>query len=261
MTRRPTISRLRRLSGLRRRRGFTAVEIAMVATVIAILALLILPIFRERTEAARRAAVEDELASIAKAQLLAEADLGMQLRLNDMDNGPDRGTGTIEVANDPPIAAWNGTLETSAVPKSRETVVSNWGGPYLAFKNFLRMDEINPAYFIENGGPLYHITAGNAYTDTVGGGTYTDTDVSGEPPELQDRYPVDPWGSPYIFFGRGLLDYPPAGISFESEFNSSIIYSLGPNGTPADESAPFNMPSYRRENAVLGNGDDYEYRF
>lgn len=238
----------------RRRRGFTAIEIAMVASVIAIIALLILPLFRQRTEEARKTAANDELASIAKAELLIEADTGIQVRLNDLDNGlEDSNNAAINPDIEPPIAAWNGTLET-VVPKTRATVVSSWKGPYAAYRNYRTFDELNVAtsnpgaFFTENDGPIYHVIGSNSYTGGV-------VDFGG------DRYPVDPWGQPYLFFGIGKLDLP--SFTGESTFNSSVVYSTGPNGVPGNQASQ-NLPDdYRRDNGVLGDPltDDLEYRF
>ena len=54
--------------------GFTAMEITMVATIIAIIALLILPLFRARTDEAKEVAARDEIDSIVKAEVLVNAD-------------------------------------------------------------------------------------------------------------------------------------------------------------------------------------------
>jgi type II secretory pathway pseudopilin PulG len=234
--------------------GFTAVEMAMVATVIAIIALLILPIFRQRAEAAREAAVVDELSSLAKALLLVEADTGIQVRLQDLDNGQGL-TNSPDVST--PLAAWNGTLE-AVIPKARATVDANWVGPYAAPKNFLTNAEITgtlPGYIYQGSG-----SPGYIYVVGVSGPQYpgTPSNDSGD-----DRYPVDPWGQPYVFYGQGRF---PADDASESTFNTSVLYSLGPDGIPGLDLIPFQRAdSYRRPSATnastLGQGDDYEYRF
>ncbi len=265
-----------RPSGLRRgallhgRRGFTAVEIAMVATVIAILALLILPIFRQRTEEAREAAVRDELQSLAKAYILIEADLnGFQPRLQDLDNVQNTGSAQVNVAlraTEPPYAEWNRTLgftsgtTPNATPNNRvTTVVPNWKGPYIAMPKFTTVDDIQfllPDAIYPNG-PVYVVGANGAspqYADPGG-------NISDDP---LDRYPVDPWGNPYFFFGTGRLS-----DLQESTFNSRVVYSMGPNGLPGDGAnspliylrkgdAFLADPSTRGE---LGTGDDREFIF
>lgn len=251
--------------GAQARRGFTAVEIAMVATVIAIIALLILPIYRQRVEAARKAAVIDELSSIAKAQLLVEADVNMQARLQDLDNTQvvnfDGGNAQEII----PFAAWNGTLE-AVVPKSRQTLIGvdvtgepNWKGPYLAMKKTATVQELQDYWY--NGPTL----GAGGFIYVVGQGTPA---YPGPPPIVDnptaDRYPLDPWGNPYIFFGVGR--FPNDAPLSESFFNSSVAYSLGPDGLPGDEITPFGNPGAYRPRAplgdgVLGLGDDEEYRF
>ena len=67
-------------------RGFTAIEIAMVATVIAILSLIVLPLFRNRVDEAKIAAARADLASLMKAEMVAQADTGYYFRLEDLDN-------------------------------------------------------------------------------------------------------------------------------------------------------------------------------
>lgn len=258
------------------RRGFTAVEITMVATVIAILALLVLPIFRDRVESARLAAAQDELDSIAKAILMVEADVGagFQPRLQDLDNGAAlTGSGSTIVRPDiePPIAAWNYTLESGPVPFSRQRVVSGWKGPYLSFKRF--------AYVVDNGGPIqpalddrFWLTTGNvifvgqagipAFTGFGGAGIVDEPAPTTE--EEADRYPIDPWGNPYLFFGKGRFDPSTPALPDPDddnyEFPSARLYSMGPNGVPGNVATAFNAADYRR-NGELGNGDDLDYRF
>lgn len=220
------------------KRGFTAVEIAMVATVIALIALLILPIFRSRTQEARIVAANDELSSIAKAQLLVEADTGIQIRLQDMDNGPRVAGEPWDAPVHPPRSysnqslgvAWNGEVAISG-----DTIEENWGGPYLAFKRYSSMWNLPPFYLTTSGGPIY-------------------VDASTPQSVLErDRYPVDPWGQPYLFFGT------------ETIFNSSVVYSLGEDGLPGGATSPGTPADYRRaplHNAIQnGIGDDIEYRF
>ena len=64
------------LSSLRRRRGFTAIEVSAVATIIAILALILIPIMRGRVDEAKRVAATEDMSGIEKAETLAFADTG-----------------------------------------------------------------------------------------------------------------------------------------------------------------------------------------
>lgn len=232
-------------------KGFTAVEIAMVASIIAIIALLILPIFRQRAEEARRVAAQDELQSLTKALLLVEADIpgGAFLpRLNDLDN-PEN---TAKVASDPlfanadpPRARWipgtsvtvPGRFEIIPDPQYFASVVPSWKGPYIAVKNAitLRTLLINHTQTTDQRqGPI----------------AIFDTGLDAATLDI-DRYPVDPWGSPYILFGPE-----------ETIYNSRVIYSMGPDGLPGSTGNPVPPDSdFDRRSGVLGTGDDYSFIF
>ncbi|MCC5875935.1 MAG: type II secretion system protein GspG [Candidatus Sumerlaeia bacterium] len=240
----------------RQKRGFTAVEIAMVASVIAILALLILPIFRQRAEEARIAAAQDELQSLVKALLLVEADIpgGNHLPqlsdLNNLEAGPNANlTGTAPDPSQPGRTRWfNDPVNPQAsrfvfageipafYPQAsyQNTVAPNWKGPYIAMRNTMPLGQLL-AQFPE-------LTAGNGGTIRTQG---------------FDVYPLDPWGSPYILFG-------PEG---ETAYNYRVIYSLGPDGLPGGtaQRAGFGggLPAnaFRRQGGLLGTGDDLEFRF
>ena len=243
-----------RVHSLHSRRGFTAVEIAMVATVIAILALLILPIFRQRSEDARIAAVEDELQSLVKALLLVEADMpgGKFLpRLNDLDNR-DFSSFPGEVTEDPlnadvepPKVFWiyDGVLGRGlfehldldpTLTPSYDTIIANWHGPYVAFKNTVFLKDLASFNNMidDQGGPIY---------------VFDDTLDSLD----RDKYPVDPWGNPYILYGAE-----------EQAYNVRALYSLGPDGIPGGI-APPNDPRDWRDALESGArlGTDYYFYF
>ncbi len=243
------------------RRGFTAIEIAMVATVIAILALLILPVFRQRAEEARLAAAQDELASIVKSYLLIEADMpggNFFPRLSDLDNRtiPNKSAGVNDVADlDPPRASWNPIVPGTTVAgfqllteaSYNATVPANWLGPYAAVKNFLTLDDLDLAY----PQAVTHATLNN--------GTGNVTIVSGQGPiwiydnydeVFVDRYPIDPWGSPYLIFGQE-----------ETIYNARVVFSMGPDGVPGENNPNPTAADYDRKTGVLGTGDDLSFTF
>lgn len=256
-----------------RRRGFTAVEIAMVATIIAIIALLILPVFRNRTEEARKAAVQDELQSLVKAILLVEADLdGFQPRLQDLDNVQDTASGSVnpsQADTTPPYAGWNYTVGFNpgggaGIDNRTTKIVPNWRGPYIAARKVSTVQSIlqlatadaNFANILYPEGPIY-VVGLNVNSPQYNG-------VSDD--AVDDRYPIDPWGNPYLFFGYGRLTNNVVHAS-ETNFQSRVVYSMGPNGLPGDGTQPNN---YRRKGenfggantfGILGTGDDYEYIF
>ncbi|MCC6546321.1 prepilin-type N-terminal cleavage/methylation domain-containing protein [Candidatus Sumerlaeota bacterium] len=241
------------------RRGFTAVEIAMVASIIAIIALLILPIFRQRAEEARKVAVQDELQSLTKALLLVEADMpggGFLPRLNDLDNPENTGLTALSTPTpgfDPPRARWvPGTPGRFDVinPPARyfSTVVPNWKGPYVAMKNTMSLQEVLTGFIQTTDrrqGPI-------AIFDTTSAVPPADQ-IDGDLANNTDRYPKDPWGSPYILFGPE-----------ETVYNSRAVYSMGPNQLPGLLPNPAPPDSdYDRRNGVLGapNSDDYFFIF
>ncbi|MCX7718350.1 MAG: type II secretion system protein GspG [Candidatus Sumerlaeaceae bacterium] len=214
------------------RRGFTAIEIAMVATVIAIFALLVLPLFRNRVEEAKIAAARADLTSLMKAEQLVKADTGYFVRLEDLDNielnlpgqpnptPPPNGI-TLEVPpfyylEAPPssrapltVPEWIAFAGTTSKPKFR--------GPYIAFQNSLRYGDLLTR-------PENQQLANNLLRSRTGNPASAIFDIPTGPlfDSLENRIPVDPWGNPYLFF-------PATG---ETGFASSVIYSLGPDGLP-----------------------------
>lgn len=244
------------------RRGFTAVEIAMVASVIAILALLILPIFRQRSEEARLVAAQDELQSIVKALLLVEADIpgGNHLvQLSDLDNlewqegtvppgnAPDIEPGRSKWYRDPGNPANSRFLLPGEVPtfyglaNYSSTIAPNWKGPYLAFRNTISLQQLaaNFGFMTHPSGPI----------------RIFNSPPFGPAARQADRYPIDPWGNPYLLFGP----------ENETSFNFRAVYSLGPDGLPGGEAerALLGLPAnaYRRQGGLIGTGDDLEFRF
>jgi len=220
------------------RKGFTAVEIAMVATVIAIIALLILPIFRQRAEDAKEVAAEDELASLVKALLLVEADMpggNFLPRLNDLDNRQDQ----------IPKVRWNNAAsDWEAIPEAeQQRLAASWRGPYIAVKKYETL-------FVLENTPSPLVTAGVIFIQPLS-----------DPPNFQqddpeDRYPVDPWGTPYLLFGP---QFDESGL-VETDYNIRALYSLGADRVPGSGNpTPTNADYNDRE--LLGTGDDKEFLF
>lgn len=253
------------------RRGFTAVEMTMVATVIAIIALIILPAFRSRLDESKLGAAYAEMDTLSKAILMAEADANIQPRLQDLDNHAAVVTTDSNPSLQAPIAQWNYALETALVPTSRQRVASLWKGPYTSFRRFTYLTQdatvdnrISPLFISNDSlsqGPIL-------VTDFTGfGGTLEDTYTSGVPGRDADRYPTDPWGNPYFFYGRGQRDLdspvtltnpPSPGDNFP--YATSVLYSMGPDGLPGDGAA-LTAVNMQREGGFIGTGDDLEFRF
>ena len=258
-------------------RGFTAIEIAMVATVIAILALIVLPLFRNRVEEAKKARAQADLVSLMKAETLAQADTTHYFRLNDLDNvqmnipsgltptaptnGIDyqvpgfyfrtpSGSGVDAYAANRiglTIQQWTQLAGSKDIPIFR--------GPYIAFQDAITyadfMNSPNSLVMARSRtsdlrSPIWNIPQGDARAP---GGLFD---------AATDRIPVDPWGNPYLFF-------PATG---ETGFENNAIYSLGPNGLPGDglKTGGYSYLDYIRNTVPsssnsLGNGDDLSVQF
>lgn len=278
-TSKPALRSAVSLSSCSRRKGFTAVEVAMVATVIAIISLLVLPIFRNRAEEAREAAVLDEISNMAKMMLLAEADISGQPRLQDLDKPQLTGTEPLG------MMPWNGTITMPIQTFSPSNIRANWGGPYLAFsarnsapigspevaQYWYSNSDQNGFIVVKNNNPLTVDFGGTIGVQTINPARAPQvTEV--EDNYTDDLYPLDPWGSPYVFFGRGPIN------STESEFNTNLIVSFGPDGvvgTTGNGILNGDAPLYRRYDGSgtgeIGNpifainstnaDGDYIYRF
>lgn len=213
-------------------RGFTAVEIAMVATVIAIFALIVLPIFRNRVEEAKLSAARADLTSLMKAEILAKADTGFYLRLEDLDNTennvPNAPADGITYQT-PPFAypVGNASLRDSLTQAQIEQLAGpasapKFRGPYISFQRFTTYGELKASTLAslvlqsltgDKLSPIQDVPISSAKS----AGLY-DSDAN--------RIPVDPWGNPYLFFPS----------TNETAYSNSVIYSMGPNGVPGDGS-------------------------
>lgn len=234
----------------RRREGFTAIEVVAVATIIALLALVLIPILRTRVEEAKIVAAQDDMRSIEIAETLAFADTGFMFRLQDLRRPKPNDPNAAAEQGVTPAYAWNGPLFTTQV----ETVKNSWQGVQISMHRFETIENLyNSSY-----GFLFSIWNGASYTGTgpiiIGADAPTSGDLYDDD-WLNDLYPIDPWGSPYLFFGRGIR--PDNGVTGlpaeESNFQTAIVYSLGPDGLPGQ--AGSNVSDYYRESGVIGDPD------
>jgi prepilin-type N-terminal cleavage/methylation domain-containing protein len=265
-------------------RGFTAIEVAMVATVIAILALIVLPLFRNRVDEAKIAAAKADLASLMKAEILAQADTGHYFRLEDLDNVATNTPATpptLGITIETPPTYFNppGQVTPQAALSPRGLTILEWralGGPQTApnFKGPYTAFSRNLSYNDLRNTPIGLYLLRSLTGSTSNYAAIRDLPQGGLPPgsdpqlfdSLSNRYPIDPWGNPYLFF-------PPTG---ETAYNYSSIFSLGPDGLPADEATrtalgvgTLNYQHFTREGVdrtnpnddLLGKGDDLEVRF
>ena len=234
----------------KRRKAFTAVEVTMVAAVIAILALIILPLFQKRAEKAKIAATMDDLQGLAKAEILANADTDWYFRLQDLDNTklyePSLSWSADTNSHiSMPYARWDRALALN----EREVLARRWEGPYIAIQTY-------SSTLLGNADPIFHGGTWNAafftqnYLDKYPILVFAaDTD--------EDKLPSDPWGGPYIFYAPG--------TETSYNFSNAVVYSMGPDGLPGDGSEEnFTSDNLDRDSTFsshLGNGDDFKFVF
>ena len=243
-------------------RGFTAIEISMVVTVIAILALMILPLFRDRIEAARKAGAQDELLTLMKAETLAHADTGWYFRLQDLDNTTLYNDPPVRGDEGVPVCSWNRPF----TPEERRRLQSGsntWKGPYISISRFHFM-ELRDATGVSGGtiGEFFwsYTGRGGPIMDLTGTNWWPNISWYQVWDPLDDKILTDSWGTPYLFFGTGRLMeeggiYPPPN---ETPFGNAAIYCLGPDGMPGN-AVPYqgNAWTLLRESGIIGTGDDY----
>lgn len=247
-------------------KGFTAIEIAMVAAVIAILSLIVLPIFRNRVEDAKIAAAQGDLSAMMKAEQVVKADIDAYARLEDLDNVELLGYTAVPANGvDKEVPFFTYTKPSTAIspdPASRNLFTTDadrvrlagtadnpkWRGPYIAFQNAISYENLqNPtvsplgAFILRSQGGDFQ----SAIQDFASGPFYDSPD---------NRIPVDPWGNPYLFF-------PPNGNSADPDpgngsYATSAIYSMGPNGQPGDGTQATNPLAYTRAYAIQNPGVD-----
>jgi len=242
-------------------KGFTAVELTMVATIIAILALLIIPILRNKAELAKKTACIDEMNSFAKIQTIAHAETGYFFRLQDLDNTKemrDPSTEKPPYEKELPFFAWNGE------PLNRVALYSKWEGPYVEYndsvdtKVILSKTLANLASFSPSLDYFYTTYSPTVSTNNVAGGIFGYQHQAGGNYQ-NDEIPLDPWGNPYFFYGPGNYD--------ETSYTSCAVMSLGPDGKCGDKNtAAASATRIRRINFGKGaNGtndsDDIIFEF
>lgn len=275
---------LKMLRPASRRLGFSAIEVIAVATIIALLALILVPQVVKRVDEAKIAAAKDDMVAIEKAEQLAYGYTSHYFRLCDLkrptpesneNNPPPLGPALIDnktvAAQKIPGAYWN-----KPIPNLAETnyLVNNWHGPFIAaFHNQLPLAQLAaarpemcntvngadafPGAVTFGGGPIF-LFRGDAYDWLHPNGDAL-ADISNGP-----TWPIDPWGNPYVFFGSGAYGQDAADrIAIQTSqqtYSSCAIYCLGPDGQPGLGTG--NLPrNFFRENVTIGTGDDLKREF
>lgn len=250
--------------------GFTAIEVSAVATIIAILALVLIPIMRGRVEQAKVVAAQEDLFSLEKAELLAFADTGHYFRLQDLT----RPQADLDILNDPanigtaafdnellkvPQAYWN----QEASPTERVTIAKMWKGKQIAIQNSMTMEEIDLLYPTGGGGLQIVSRQGNPGGPILILDQIDEEDWAATAGGLTRAiYPIDPWGTPYLFLGSGRTSAPAGRIGLapnltaETNFTMAVVYSLGPDGRPGNNSGANHLHFYRETWSVGALGTD-----
>jgi Tfp pilus assembly protein PilE len=220
-----------------RRQGFTALEVAAVAAIIALMAVILIPILRTRVEDSKKVAAQDDMVAIEKAETLAYADTGHYVRLQDLTRPmANSSTGTSYPSYSPdqvahvPHAAWNRELKpgfpsynaastTDYGGTELMAMVRDWKGSQLAVHRSASITTlINQAPWLfsngteapssasTSGGPILVLGANAADDIAILTAAKLGGPANAAGPIIS--YPVDPWGNPYIFFGSGKVRDP-----------------------------------------------------
>jgi type II secretory pathway pseudopilin PulG len=203
-----------------------------VATIVSILALVIIPMLRKRVQDSKATAARYEMNKLAEIINLAYADTERYFRLQDLDNGQTLDTGgVVDPTSDVPVAYYTNTSDRIVLPlaaSERATLAQRWNGAYVPFHNAMKIGDLRtyrPEMIDESNGPVFATAE-----------------------EDGDLYPLDPWGNPYVF------------LAPETDYRSPVLYSMGPDGMPGVVTAPTNA-DYQRPSGILGQGDDIAWKF
>lgn len=261
--------------GLRTLAGFTAIEVTAVATIIALMSLVLIPIVRNRVEESKVVAAQDELAQIEKAEMMAFGDTGHYYRLQDLTrpaadptekNNPAM---LAQVRLKVPLAFWDQPI---VQPNETTYLIDNWKGPYFTIQHgqpIAKLVRANPALWRGDAQITGAATLGTGPTMVLQADDFDWENINGG--ALEKRlYPIDPWGNPYLFFGSGKIDPSDLGgqmaITAKGSFATATAVSTGPNGAPGPDPVqiPLTSLSYFREmkgTTGLGTGDDISREF
>lgn len=237
--------------GLRsRRRGFSAVEIAMVATVVTILALILVPVVRQRLEQARISTALADARNIAAGLDAFATEYGSYPRLFLLPFSEEQ-----IIDFDPGAPSFYQNLNQLFIsPRSGEFLDPALSAQLLEDLQGVGTNPPRREWF----GPFLSFNRDNNLYTGLG-------DTEPEP----DGIPDDPWGNNYLFVTKAGLVIEPSGvISATAAFPGNAppttgggvntagtgrfaIISLGPNGVPGTPG----------DSDILGEGDDIVFVF
>lgn len=108
---------------MKRRQGFTLVELIVVMVIISVLMALMMPAIREGRNKAMISKAEAEMASISSALSIAKLDCGYYVRISDLNNSDKT---TVKVYGS------DGELQDQV---EGETEITHWEPPYYISQN------------------------------------------------------------------------------------------------------------------------------
>jgi len=211
------------------KRAFSITELLIAILIIMILASILVPNVSKYAEKSREAACRTDLENIAEAQSRVATDMGYYVRLYALN---DTKSQLINEGNDTSLPADydqvfirinDHEIETASRCQdildrldTSATLVVDWAGPYITIQNddapgaaqeFLRMPDIpNDPW-------------GNDYILILRTGVVQEDETGGE---IETNLIVDDGAGGAIT------------VDAENAFDRPVIYSLGPDGIPAD---------------------------
>jgi prepilin-type N-terminal cleavage/methylation domain-containing protein len=161
--------------------GFTILEILIAVIIIGVLVAVAISRYTQRTDDAKNTTARSEMQQLVKAEQAVELDTEyyVSLRvLNDIHGGPtpimnnSMGWWEYPIELEPGLA-----IDTSGAYAAKNNVdlAGDWQGPYMQFKQ---------------QGPRSNLL-----------GVYTNDELPETNSETKYGIPLDPWGSPYRFYG------------------------------------------------------------
>lgn len=240
------------------RRGFTAMEVAMVAFILAMFAVLVMPQFKDQVHKARLTAARADITSLMKAEILARSETGFYLRLEDLDNLADNLPTTMPangVNKEVPFFRYTKNVDPTNVNNRPTMSEPEWRlnakqfkGPYAVISSYTTLADLrNPTLSPQNRFMLRSVTGVSIspiqdFATNPMGGPIDDPNAA---------IPIDPWGNPYLFYpATGAW---PGSDTSPASFFDSIIISLGPDGMPGTLGVA-NAPADFFRDLPTGNG-------
>lgn len=236
-----------KLNLTQRRLGAIVVETISITAAIGLLALIALPVYVGRNEAAQLETAEAEVQALARAQLELARVYGIYLPLQILDDlrvDPSTRTDrTDDLAGEPDDLRVIDVSEPSESQMGKQiTLASNH--PKVA------------AMILGWQGPLYQSKRVH-----LGKATYTAEPIEMTPELVRRDYPLDPWGNPYRFYspigliGSGADQTDPAGFDSDEFSNGALTR----NDDRFDSFAIVSFGKDGMSDSVSRNSDDVIY--